>query len=105
MVWCLPRGSVLECDIRRNRPPRAEDRAPRATTPRTFGPSRDGGNMRRSGQPPGPTLSPRADIPGASRVLEAADRFRQHVLGKPEHDVGEEDAERDNREEDRIERQ
>jgi hypothetical protein len=27
--WCLPRGSVLECDIRRNRPPRAERRAPR----------------------------------------------------------------------------
>jgi hypothetical protein len=63
------------------------------------------GNMRRGGQPPGPTLSPRADIPGASRVLEAADRFGQHVLGEPEHDVGEEDAERDNREEDRIERQ
>ena len=29
-----------------------------------------------------------ADIAGAARVLEAADRLREEVLGQPQHDIG-----------------
>src|SRR4029077_15094455 len=47
----------------------------------------------------------RANIAGAARVFEAADRLREEVLGKPEYDVGEKNARGDRREEDHIDRQ
>ena len=48
-----------------------------------------------------------ADITGPvlGSLLEAADRFRQQVLGQPQHDIGEEDAEGDGREEHDVDRQ
>ena len=46
-----------------------------------------------------------ADQPCSTWTLEASDRGRQDLLGKPEHDLGKIDAERDRREEDNIDRQ
>jgi hypothetical protein len=43
--------------------------------------------------------SRRADVPLAARVGETANRLRQDLLGQPQHDVGEEDAERNRCEE------
>src|SRR6516162_10012156 len=39
----------------------------------------------------------RADIAGAARVLEAADRLGEEVLRQPQHDLGEKDRRRDRR--------
>ena len=46
-----------------------------------------------------------ADITGAIRVREAADRLRQQCFRQPQHDVGEIDAERDRCEEHHVDRQ
>src|SRR5213079_970875 len=33
-----------------------------------------------------------ADVPGAAGTLEATDRLREHLLGKPQHDIRGKDA-------------
>ena len=47
----------------------------------------------------------RADVAHAGWAFEAADRFRQQLLGQPQHDVREQDAERDRGEEHEVKRQ
>ena len=47
----------------------------------------------------------RANITGAAWVLEAADRLREEVLGKPQHDVGQKNAGSDRRKKDYVDRQ